>query len=270
MKDKMIAQLGLQVTAMENGEVTVEAAVQENFFNRYGMAHGGYLYTFGHLAAQLSAMTLLGGEWEVRDASCMYLMPLRSQKAKAKCLLRDADPIAPAVAVAVYDDRDRLCFDLNVTLRTATVPQVTVTQTPTILSAEPMPKDPDVVPPFPCLGTTFTRYYNIYSVEIRSDCLVYAADLCETNCDAYGRVHPCVLFTAADSAAGGSMVRIERKQPLTVTASIHYMGHTTQGLVSAVCKPVRRAKAMTYYNVDLIDGAGQCVAFAQFAMQNLA
>ena len=132
-----------------------------------------------------------------------------------------------------------------------------------------MPADLNAEPPFPCLSTSFSRYLNCYSVRKLETGLVYALDLNENNTDSYGFAHTAAMFTVADSAACGSMVRIEKKNPITVSASIRYLAKAEAGLVEARPRLTRSGKLLYFYDVDLVDGNGTVAAVAQLVIQSL-
>ena len=98
---------------------------------------------------------------------------------------------------------------------------------------------------------------------------MYALDLNQNNCDTKGYAHPAAMFTVADSAVGGSLVRIEKKKPVTVSASIHYLAKAEAGLVEARPRLTRGGRALYFYDVDLVDGNGTTAAVAQFVVQSL-
>ena len=270
IKDPLAKLLDLQIVSAEGNTLTTSAESMTDVTNRYGIAHGGYLHTLAHLTSVMAVEQLLGGSWEAEYASCQFLRALRQFPAKTTATLVSAEGCAPLVRGEVYDAKGLLCFTQMMGLRQAApTVQQPKTHTPMILHANPMPADLNVEPPFPCLSTSFSRMLNCYSIRKQGTGLVYALDLNEKNCDANGFVHPAAVFTLADAAAGGSMVRIEKKSPITVSAFIRFLEHGEDSLVEAIPRLTRGGRALYFYDVDIVDGAGRSVATGQFVIQNL-
>lgn len=267
--DPLALQIGLQICEERDDGLVTLADNGPDVCNRYGIAHGGFLHTLAHLSALLSASHCLGGSWELGDASCQFLRALRAFPAKTVTCLVGTDPQSPVFRAEVYDAAGSLCFTQLSTLRPAAPAGAPVTHTPKISAANPMPKDLDVEPPFPCLSTSFSRRLNCYSIRRQGTGLVYALDLNDSNCDSSGRVHRAAMFTLADAAAGGSLVRIEKKSPITVSGSMRYVAHGSVGLVEAIPRLTRAGRILYFYDVDIVDGTGKLLAVGQFVIQNL-
>lgn len=263
-------RLLLELTEVREDGITVHGNLYEEFNNVYGIAHGGYLYTVAHIAAQLTGDVHLGGRWEVSNAQCLYLHPMRLYPSVTRTLWLNRDPANPTLRAEVRNSKGELCFEMNVTLMPAKAHEgAAVVHTPTIITDRPLPKDPNEEPQFPCLSSTFSKWLNIYSTSKTEETIVYSADLSARNCDDFGRVHPAALFTAADCAAGGCLFYIDKRRPITVSAGIHYFRHTVTGPVHAVPRPVRKGRVLNFYDVDLIDGCGDTVAVAQFVIRDM-
>lgn len=260
----------LEVAEVRDSGITVKGNLYEEFNNVYGIAHGGYLYTISHVAAQLTGELCIGGKWDVRSAQCLYLHPLRLYPACVDTTWLHKDPTQPTLRAQVRDGKGNLCFEMTVSLKPALPdPDEVVAHTPTIITDRRLPKDPNVEPEFPCLSSTFSKWLDIYSTSKTDTSITYSADLTHRNCDDFGYLHPAVMFTAADCAAGGCLFYIDKRQPITVSATIHYFGRTCKGPVHAVPTPIRKGRVLNFYNVDLVDGAGQTVATSQFVIQDM-
>lgn len=269
-KNLLAKRLGLEVKEVREDGIVTFAENRPEACNHYGMAHGGYLHTLAHLTSLLAGEIGLGGQWEAEDASCQYLRSLRLFPAKTVVKQLGTDCKNPVYLAEVYDANGALCYTQTSALRPAVVPEgEPVVHTPIITSASPMPKDLNAEPPFPCYSTSFSRWLNCYSIRKQGTGLVYALDLNEVNCDETGAVHPAAVFTLADSAVGGSLVRVEKKNPITISASIRFLKRTTESLVSAIPRLTRGGRKLFYYDVDIVDGAGEYIAFAQFVVQSL-
>ncbi|MBQ3011898.1 MAG: PaaI family thioesterase [Oscillospiraceae bacterium] len=260
----------LEIQEVRENGISVQGNPYEEFNNIYGIAHGGYLYTVAYIAAQMTGDLCLGGKWDVRNAECIYLHPLRLYPSHIDTVWIHRDEQYPLLRAEVRDNRGTVCFELNAVLAPAEPePEQAVTHTPTIITDRRLPKSPYEKPQFPCLSSTFSRWLDIYSTSMTDEIIVYSADLTERNCVESGYLHPAVMFTAADCAAGGCLFYIDKKRPITVSANIHYLKRTFCGPVHAVSRPVRKGRILNFFDVDLIDGNGVCVATAQFVIQHL-
>ena len=260
----------LDVLEVRDNGITVQGNSYDEFNNIYGIAHGGYLYTVAHISAQMTGNLCLDGKWDVRNAECIYLNPLRQYPVRIDTVWVNKDERYPLLRVEVRDHSGMLCFELNCTLMVAEEePREWISHTPTIITDRRLPKDPYEKPQFPCLSSTFSKWLDIYSTSMTDEIIVYSADLTDRNCVESGYLHPAVMFTAADCAAGGCLFFIEKKRPITVSANIHYLKRTFCGPVHAVSRPVRKGRILNFFDVDLIDGNGVCVATSQFVIQHL-
>ncbi len=270
IRDSLALQLGLEIAEVREDGLVTTADARPFVTNPYGMAHGGYLHALGQLSAVLSAEQRYGGKWEVCDTSSQYLRSLRKFPAKTVTQLVSKNGEAPVYRAEVFDGAGALCITQIIGLKQeAAYAGEPLAHTPVITAANPMPKDLDAEPPFPCLTTSFSRHLNCYSIRKQGTGLVYALDLNENNTDAHGFAHPSAMFTVADSAACGSMVRIEKKTPVTVSASIRYLAKAEASLVEARPRLTRGGRVLSFYDVDIVDGKGTLVAAAQFVIQNL-
>ena len=270
IKDPLALQIGLEITEIREDGLTARADIRPDVTNRYGIAHGGYLHALGQLTALEAARQMFGGDWEVSDASCQYLRALRTFPAKTVVQLVNKDDWTPVFRGEVFDGAGALCITEVIGLkREEEYPADPITHSPVIFNPNPMPADLDAEPPFPCLSTSFSRYLNCYSVRKQGTGLVYALDLNEKNTDAHGFAHTAAMFTVADSAACGSLVRIEKKNPVTVSASIRYLAKAEASLVEARPRLTRSGRVLYFYDVDLVDGNGTLAAVAQFVIQSL-
>lgn len=270
IRDPLALQIGLQITEVRSDGLIASSDMRPDVTNRYGIAHGGYLHALGQLTAVLSAEQMYGGSWEVSDASCQYLRALRKFPAKTVTTLVSKDTKAPVYRAEVFDGAGALCITEIIGLKPEEVyVGAPIEHSPVISAANPMPADLNVEPLFPCLSTSFSRYLNCYSIRKQGSGLVYALDLNEKNTDIQGFAHTAAMFTVADSAACGSLVRIEKKNPVTVSASIRYLAKAEASLVEARPRLTRSGRVLYFYDVDLVDGNGTVAAVAQFVIQSL-
>lgn len=257
--DSMMQRLQIEVVNVGKDGITVCGNMRQEFYNIYGIAHGGYLYTLGHMAAQLSGQICLGGDWEVSEASCQYLNPLRVAPARAETELVGMTGTAPVYRVQVFDAQDKLCFEEMATLHPAEPATEVFVQEPKLSCLAPKAGE----------RVTFAKFLHVYETAREETRVVYTADLCGENCDASGVLHSSAMFTAADAATSGSLFHVQGKDPITVSASIYYFQNAVVGPVSAVPKLIRSGRVLHYYDVDIMDGVGTVVASAQFIIQDL-
>jgi acyl-coenzyme A thioesterase PaaI-like protein len=109
----------MEVTEVRDDGITMHGNLYKDFNNVYGIAHGGYLYTVSHMAAEVCGELCLGGKWEVRSAECLFLQPLRIYPSVIRAVWVNKDPAYPMVRVEVHDSKGALCFELNATLSPA-------------------------------------------------------------------------------------------------------------------------------------------------------
>lgn len=237
------------------------------FYNVYGIAHGGYLYTLGHLAGELTAQLTRETPMDVLDVSCQYLNPFRQFPARVETRWLGGEG-STHLQVRVLDSRGLLCFQQYMTLGPAWEQIPHEIPTPGISTDRPLPHSCYEAPQFPCITSTFSRFLDIYSTRFQDRGLVYAVDPSPANTDGLGRVHPGAIFTAADAAAGGTLYYVDKKRPITVSGNIHYHRPAVIGPVSAIPRLVRGGKSLFYYDLDILDGHDGLVATAQFIIQN--
>ena len=260
----------MEVTRVGEDGITMHGNLYKDFNNIYGIAHGGYLYTVAHIAAQVCGELSFGGSWEVRSAECLFLHPLRIYPSVIDAIWVNKDKEYPMLRAEVRDSKGSLCFELNAVLSPAhPAPERVVQHTPKIITENMPPKTPDGELKLPCLSSTFSRWLDIYTTAKEGQKMTYSVDLGECNCDDYGYVHPAAMFTAADCAAGGCLYYIDYKRPITVSATMHYFDRTAEGPVHAVARPVRKGNFLNFYDVDLLDSAGKKVAVGQFIIRDL-
>lgn len=255
--DPMLQRLHVTVTEQTARGITVSSELQREFYNIYDIAHGGFLYTLGHMAACLSGQLCLGGNWEVSDITCQYLEPLRRSPAKA---VTEQVGSASMYRVCIYDAEGLLCHKQMVSLRPAGEKVNTVVHGPKLAH---------LAPPMNVPRRTFAQFLHIYPTTQNAERVVYSVDLDDANTDGFNSCHPGAMFTAADAATSGELFHVRGKQPLTVSASMHYLHRASAGPVSAVPHLNRGGKTLFYYDVDLIDGEGTVAAIGQFIVHSL-
>ena len=130
----------MEVTHVGEDGITMHGNLYEDFNNVYGIAHGGYLYTVAHMAAEVCGELCLGGSWQVRSAECLFLHPLRNFPSVIHGVWISKDPAYPMVRAEVHDSKGALCFELNAALAPAwPAPAAAVRQIPKITTENMLP-----------------------------------------------------------------------------------------------------------------------------------
>lgn len=268
IKDPMARMLDIQIVQVGETGLTTRAEVQPDFCNAYSAAHGGYLYTLGHITAALSAQFCLGRQAVVVDADCQYVRSvLRFPVQLESELLRSGRELI-VYRVHVRDGCGILSMEQTVTLKEVDYPEAAKpafrqTIFPAGPDAEP---DPELTIEIPRLSTSFAARCHIYVLGRGESGMIYGADLFPEVCNLYGAAHGGLIYTCCDVAAGGSAAFLMEKKPVTVSSSVHYLRSITTGPVRAEAKLVRAGRQMYYYNIEVTDGNGKLSAAAEFVL----
>ena len=254
----------------ENGLVT-RAENKKEFCNAYGFAHGGFVYTVGHLATIASAELCLGRKTVVTEASCEYLASLTGAYAYAETELLRAGGTRIEYRVTIRDDKNRDCFKQIIILKEVSHAEVTVSgKQPTLfVSKEGDPVDEVTGLAYPRLSPFFATTCHCFMSGRGESGLKYSVDLLDDVYDVYGTAHGGAIYTCCDACAGGSMAMLLEKRPVTVSSSIHFLRPATEGPITVEAKLIRNGKQLVFYDLDITDGNGVLVGVAQFIMQGV-
>lgn len=265
---KIIEMEVLEVT--ENGIVTRSQSKKE-FCNAYGFAHGGFVYTVGHVTAITAAEACLGRKTVVTDASCEYLSSLTGPIAIGEAELLRAGATRLEYRVTIKDEKNRACFKMLIVLKEVAHEEVTVSgKTPTLFVAgEDAPIDEVTGVNYPRQSPFFATTCHCFMVGRGESGLKYAVDLLDDVYDNYGTAHGGAIYTCCDAAAGGSMAMLLEKRPVTVSSSIHYLKPATVGPITVEAKLTRNGKQLVFYDLDITDGEGNLIAVALFTLQGV-
>ena len=254
----------------ENGLLT-RAENKKEFCNAYGFAHGGFVYTVGHLAAIASAEVCLNRKTVVTEASCEYLASLTGAYAYAETELLRAGGTRIEYRVSIRDDKNRECFKQIIILKEVAHAEVTVSgKQPTLfVSKEGDPVDEVTGLAYPRLSPFFATTCHCFMSGRGESGLKYSVDLLDDVYDVYGTAHGGAIYTCCDACAGGSMAMLLEKRPVTVSSSIHFLRPATEGPVTVEAKLIRNGKQLVFYDLDITDANGVLVGVAQFIMQGV-
>lgn len=258
------------IEVRENGLLT-RAENKKEFCNAYGFAHGGFVYTVGHLAAIASAEVCLNRKTVVTEASCEYLSSLTGTYAYAETELLRAGGTRVEYRVTIRDEKNRDCFKQVIILKEVDHSEVTVSgREPTLfMSKEGDPVDEVTGLAYPRLSPFFATTCHCFMSGRGESGLKYSVDLLDDVFDRYGTAHGGAIYTCCDACAGGSMAMLLEKRPVTVSSSIHYLRPTTEGPVTVEAKLVRNGKQLVFYDLDITDANGVLIGVAQFIMQGV-
>ena len=73
INDLFTENLSLVLQSYTKKSVVVRCDSKDVFLNPYGFAHGGFLYTIGHIAARNMALVCLNRHMQVVQSTCQYL-----------------------------------------------------------------------------------------------------------------------------------------------------------------------------------------------------
>ena len=122
MQDPMAKLLGLEVEQVGEQGVTLRTELRTEFCNTYGFAHGGFVYTVGHITAAMSEKLCGQRSAVVVDASSQYLRSLTQGPVRAESELLRRGREMSMYRVHVRDGRGNVCMEQIFTLKTVEYP----------------------------------------------------------------------------------------------------------------------------------------------------
>lgn len=271
IKDRLAQTMGLTVVEVRENGIVTHTESKKEYCNAYGFAHGGFVYTVGHISAVLSAQICLGRKCIVSDASCEYLTSLSGDLAIAETELLRAGGSTIVYRVTVYNGIHKACFKQMLTLRDTHAPEAEVIgKEQTIFVSQPGdPVDEVTGLAYPRLSPFFATACHCYMTGRGESGLQYSVDLLDDIYNIYGAAHGGAIYTCCDACAGGSMAMLLEKRPVTVSSAIHYLRPAVHGPITAEAKLVRNGKQLVFYDLDITNAHGELVAAAQFTMQGV-
>ena len=271
IRDPFNALLGLEIESVTATGLTAYAEIPKEACNVFGAAHGGYVYSLGHVAAAQSAKLCLKRPAVVVNVTSQYLRSLIVSPAQVKTeLVRNGRELM-IFRVEIRDGKGGLCFSQTVELKEVAYPipgERTFSQT-IVPGDENSPIDPVTDIYYPRLSPFFATPCHIHVLGRGDSGMIYGADRYPETCNLYGAAHGGLIYTACDCAACGSMAFLMERKPVTVSSTIRYLRSAMVGPVKAEGKLVRDGKQLSYYDVEVTDGEDRLVAIAQFVLKSV-
>ncbi len=271
INDRLARTMGMTVAEVLPDGIVTRTETKPEFCNAYGFAHGGFVYSVGHISAVLSARLCLGRKCIVADASNQYLSSLRVSPAICETQLLRAGKSTLTYRVTVFDGKHRPCFKQTVTLRETHAPEVEVTgkQPALFHNSFDTPRDEVTGLSYPRLSPFFATTCHCYMAGRGERGMKYAVDLLDDVYNVYGYAHGGAIYTCCDAAAGGSMAVLLQKKPVTVSSAITYLCPAAEGPLTVEAKLTRDGNRLVFYDMDITQPDGTLVAVAQFTMQEV-
>lgn len=265
INDTFTEQLGLHLQDYTKRRVTVRCDNMDVVNNPYGFAHGGFLYTIGHIAARNMALICLDRHMQVVQSTCQYLDRVQCGPivAQAKLLSIYSDTVV--CEAEVMDGKGKACFLQTLVLQDTVDDGVTL-MSPKVFSGKKESKYAmgNFTPPGG--KQSFDDICHIGNPFADQDGIHVSTDLYGDTSSDSGYVHQGVLFTMCDNCAAACVAMLERKRPVTVSATIHYLQPAVEGPITATGKLLRGGNKLSYYEIVVRDGKGKSCAKTQFIM----
>ena len=267
--DVLAERLGLYVESFESDCIVVRTDTENIFYNAYGFAHGGFLYTMGHITARNMGKLCLDRHMQVVQSDCLYLKKVYGTPVRARAsLLTDYGHTVVCLA-EVLDAKGEVCFRQTLTMQDTVRDRVILSEpkaAPVMDAshgskaafAQRVQEDP-----------FFDDLCHISSPEYRDGVVVSSTDLYEDIVSDCGYVHQGALFTCCDNCAAACVAMLQKKRPITIASTVHYLSPATIGPVTAEGRLIREGKDLSFYKIDVFDGYGKPVVTTQFVMQTL-
>ena len=110
INDLFTENLSLCLQSYTKKSVVVRCDSKDVFLNPYGFAHGGFLYTIGHIAARNMALVCLNRHMQVVQSTCQYLDRVMCAPITAEAKLLSVYHEAVVCEAKVMDGKGNVCF----------------------------------------------------------------------------------------------------------------------------------------------------------------
>ncbi len=266
--DPIAEALGLFVEEAESDYILVRTDENLKGKNAFGFAHGGFLYTMGHITARNMAKMCLDRDMQVVQADNLYLKKLFGAPIRARGTLLSDLGKTIVCRVEILNAGDEVCFLQTLTLQNTGKDRAVCYE----------PKDPPSMDETHAGMAAFTGNKGDYlffdegvchvtAPELHGDTVICSTDLYIDSVSDAGYVHQGALYTCADKCAAGCVALMQKRSPVTISGTINYLAPATIGPVTAEGRLIRAAKDFGYYQIDMFDGYGKPVVTTQFIMQ---
>jgi len=267
--DPLAEALGLYVEEFTPDYVVLRTDTKTAQCNPYGFAHGGFLYTMGHIAARNMAMLCLNRNMQVVQSDCLYLRKVFGSPITARASLLSDYGRAVVCQVEIMDAKGDVCFRQTLTMHDTVRDRVILSEPKT----PPMwAEDHDAKAAFTKSQQKepfFEELCHITAPKYRDGMVTCSTDLYTDIVSDAGYVHQGALFTCCDSCAAACVAMMQKKRPITISSTVQYLSPATIGPVTAVGKLINQGRDISFYQIDMFDGYGKPVVTTQFVMQCL-
>lgn len=265
INDLFTENLNLCLQSYDKRSVVVRCDSKDVFLNPYGFAHGGFLYTIGHIAARNMALVCLGRHMQVVQSTCQYLDRVTCAPITAEAKLLSIYDAAVVCEAQVKDGKGNVCFLQTLILQDTTNDNVELLY-PKAYEGDKQSK---------YMGTglfagnqrkSFDDVCHIGNPFADKKGIHVSTDLYNDICSDRGYVHQGVLFTMCDNCAAACVAMMQKKRPVTVSAAVHYLSPAVKGPITATGSLLRAGNKLAYYDIIVRDGTGRKCAKTQFIM----
>lgn len=270
IKDPLALLMGVEIVEVKENGIVTTAQIKPEFCNAYGFAHGGYVYSLGHVTAALSAQLCENRSCVVVDASSQYLSSLKASPARVESQLLRSGKELLVYRVKIMDALNHVCFNQTVTLKEVDYAPCTFELQPqTIFLDRQTEVDSVTGVSYPRVSPFFAKECHVHMIGRGESGMIYGADLFPDTVNCYGAAHGGMIYTACDACAGGSVAMLLEKRPVTVASQISFLRAAKNGPIRVEAKLIRNGKQLMFYDLDITDADGNPVAAAQFALQGV-
>ena len=265
INDSFTERLSLRLESYTKKSVVVRCDSNDVFLNPYGFAHGGFLYTIGHIAARNMALVCLNRHMQVVQSTCQYMDRVTTTPIRAEAKILSVYLEAVVCEAKVMDGNGNVCFLQTLTLQDTTndgveliYPKHYAGDKKSKYAAGPVMKKG--------MKESFDDLCHVSSPFADQKGIHVKTDLYHDVCSDRGYVHQGVLFTMCDNCAAACVGMLQKKRPVTVSATIHYLRPAVKGPITATGQMLRAGNKLAYYDIIVRDGTGKKCAKTQFIM----
>lgn len=265
INDLFTEKLSLRLESYDKKRVVVRCDSNDVFLNPFGFAHGGFLYTIGHIAARNMALVCLNRHMQVVQSTCQYLDRVTCAPIRAEAKLLSIYYEAVVCEAKIMDGNGNVCF-LQTLILQDTIEDGAQRLIPKVYQGKEESKYAGN-PFLPNTGRqTFDDVCRIGPAYTDEKGTHISTDLYKDICSDRGYVHQGVLFTMCDNCAAACVGMMQNKRPVTVSAAVHYLSPAVEGPITATGKLLRAGNRLAYYEIMVRDGSGRPCAKTQFVM----
>ena len=265
INDLFTENLSLCIQSYDKKSVVVRCDSKDVFLNPYGFAHGGFLYTIGHIAARNMALVCLNRHMQVVQSTCQYLDRVTCAPITAEARLLSIYNEAVVCETKVKDGKGNICFLQTLILQDTTDDNVQL-EYPKKYEGEKNSKYMNTGLFKGNQRKSFDDVCHIGNPFADQKGIHVSTDLYSDICSDRGYVHQGVLFTMCDNCAAACVAMMQKKRPVTVSAAVHYLSPAVKGPITATGNLLRAGNKLAYYDIIVRDGTGKKCAKTQFIM----